>query len=174
MKEIKEIKESKQNLKLGQIVFLGSTKLANMDLYDYLRDITSFSIYNESVPKLKIEDLEKCVEMISNLQPSKLFISIGEEEIKNEKLDIDDFISKYEWFLYKINQNCKNCTLYIISLNEENDIAKKVNKRLQKLSEECGCRFIKLIGNSICDFISTIKVYLRKFPINFVEAMRYS
>ena len=99
IKEIKEIKELKQNLKLGQIVFLGSTKLANMDLYDYLRDITSFSIYNESVPKLKIEDLEKCVEMISNLQPSKLFISIGEEEIKNEKLDIDDFISKYEWFL---------------------------------------------------------------------------
>ena len=74
----------------------------------------------------------------------------------------------------KINQNCKNCTLYIISLNEENDIAKKVNKRLQKLSEEYGCRFIKLIGNSICDFISTIKVYLRKFPINFVEAMMYS
>ena len=64
--------------------------------------------------------------------------------------------------------------MYIISLSEENDIAKKVNKRLQKLSEECGCRFIKLIGNSIFDFISTIKVYLRKFPINFVEAMSYS
>jgi len=171
---MKKIMGSKKSLKLGQIVFLGSTKLANMDLYDYLRDTTSFSIYNESVPKLKIEDLEKCVEMISNLQPSKLFISIGEEEIKNEKLDIEDFISKYEWFLYKINLNCKNCTLYIISLSEENDIAKEVNRRLQRLSEECGCRFIKLIGNSICDFISTIKVYLRKFPINFVEAMRYS
>ena len=70
---MKKIMESKKSLKLGQIVFLGSTKLANMDLYDYLRDTTSFSIYNESVPKLKIEDLEKCVEMISNLQPSKTF-----------------------------------------------------------------------------------------------------
>ena len=73
---MKKIMESKKSLKLGQIVFLGSTKLANMDLYDYLRDTTSFSIYNESVQKLKIEDVEKCVEMISNLQPSKLFISI--------------------------------------------------------------------------------------------------
>ena len=111
MKEIKEIKELKQNLKLGQIVFLGSTKLANMDLYDYLRDTTSFSIYNESVQKLKIEDVEKCVEMISNLQPSKLFISIGEEEIKNEKLDIEDFISSSPIEI----KSFEGCKLEIIS-----------------------------------------------------------
>ena len=98
------------NAKKGQVVFLGSTSLSNINLIDCLGNIDDKKIYNLSINGLKLNQVENYLESIlTDLAPSKLFMNIGEEDFKDKDFDLETFIEKYEWLLFQINSKCKNC-----------------------------------------------------------------
>ena len=161
-------------MKKGQYVFWGSTSLSNVDLSEFLGEIDDKKIYNCSVNGLKINQAEKYLETIlEDLDPAKLFVNIGEEDITDKDFNLESFIEKYEWMLFQINSKCKNCSLFIISIFDNSIIGKKVNIALEKLALETGCKFINLNKNSLWDSVCILRMHLRTFPIKFVEAMQY-
>jgi hypothetical protein len=161
-------------IKKGQFVFLGSTSLSKIDLAGYLDNIDDKKVYNCSMEGLTIDQVENNLDTIlANFHPSKLFINIGEEDLKDKNFNLENFIEKYEWMLFQINTKCKDCRLFLISIFDNSIIGDKVNKALEKLSEETGCKFIKLNPTSIWDSACILRMHLRTFPINFMEAMQY-
>ena len=163
-----------KNAKKGQFVFFGSTSLADIDLADCLGNIDDKKIYNFSINGLKLNQVENYLESIlDDLVPSKLFINIGEEDLKDKDFNLESFIEKYEWILFQINSKCKNCGLFLISIFDNSVIGEKVNRELEKLSIETGCKFVKLNPNSIWESVCILRMYLRSFPIKFAEAMQY-
>ena len=82
-----------KNAKKGQFVFFGSTSLADIDLADCLGNIDDKKIYNFSINGLKLNQVENYLESIlDDLVPSKLFINIGEEDLKDKDFNLESFI----------------------------------------------------------------------------------
>lgn len=161
--------------KKGQTVFFGSTTLSQMDLGDLMGNCTNSHIYNRSKDGLTIDQAQKIIgECACELQPSRLLINIGEEDIESADFKVDSFISKYEWLLYQLHTHCELCTMYIISVMSDNPKAVKLNRELAKLAKDTGCIFINVAHNTPWSFISSVKPYIRSFPISFAEAMQYA
>lgn len=156
----------------GGAVFFGADWLSEIPIAELAQGSEeSTAVYNRSISGLSIKDAEKAVEeCICRLNPCKVFISIGENDITSPDFSASEFAEKYEWLLYSINSKC-NCSLYIMSLS--NDKSGAVNEMLKKLSEKHGCGYIDVndCKMSFPKFFSKIRFFLRNRPITFYEAM---
>lgn len=159
----------------GAVVFFGTDYFANMPIRE-LGECFSIeeTLYNRSVANKSIDELcdmtESC---IFELMPSKIFINIGETEAQNSTLDIAEFVEKYEWLLYTINANT-DADIYIVSVMSEN--SQKINDSLKNLANQYGCKYIDITSafgtpNHNQKAFSLMKMYMRKHPIGFYEAM---
>lgn len=176
MKDIKQIlndfKELNKRAKTGGIVFFGTDWLAKVPICEIARDDgLEVAVYNRSMNGILLKDSENCIDAcISDLKPCKVFINMGENDVKSENFNEDEFFEKYEWLLYTINAKCK-CNIYVLSLfNDKNGI---LNKKLKILAENYGCEYIDI---SMCEeshlsFFSRIRFFMRTHPITFFEAM---
>lgn len=123
--------------------------------------------------------MEYISESAFELQPSKIFLNIGDEDIKSPSFDMESFINKYEWMLLNIHRSCNNCLIYITSIVSPSTLCEKVNKKLEELAKDTGCTFINF-GNIKKDELSHSKVfnilkhYIRNSPIGFADAMQYA
>lgn len=177
---MKDFKEMNEYCKKGQIVFVGSTYFSQMKISE--RVLTSgmnVPVYDRSAEKLKISNaLNFLSEEVFELQPSKIFVNIGDEDLKSAGFDIDAFISKYEWMLLNIHRSCENCLIYITSVVSTCSVAAKVNERLQELAKETGCTYINFEGakkdiGSYSKVFNILKHYIRNSPIGFADAMQF-
>ncbi len=161
------------------VVFLGSDYFAELPLNE-LKDIfgVDCDVHNRSISGLKINEVEKILDdCVIKLYPQKIFLNIGESDIKGEEFDVNNFISQYEWLLYEIHNKIKT-KIYILSIIDESEIASNVNKRLLDLASDVGCVYIDLVPAVICDkpiigVFDLLRFHLRKKKISFAEAMNY-
>ena len=146
-----------------------------MDLSELLQETTCSHIYNRSQEGLKLADInDKILEYITELQPSKIFINLGEEDLKECNFELKAFIFKYEWVLYQLHAKCKHCSLYIIPVLSDAKEVIHVNNELEFLANETGCTYVKISRNSPWDFINCVKHFVRNSSITFGEAMQYA
>ena len=161
--------------KKRQCVFFGSTQFSQTEFTEMFENSCSERIYNRSVENLDMQNVSEFMNICAiDLEPSKLFINIGEEDIKNPDFNLENFISKYEWLLYQIHKNCSDCTLYVVPVISNEEKVRSVNRALEKLSLETGCIFVKLNVMTFSNLVSSLKLYLRDFPITFADAMQYA
>lgn len=128
-------------------------------------------MYNRSLKGLLLDDAEQVLEdCVCTLLPDKVFINIGENDIKSVNFNGDDFEEKYEWLLYAIHSKC-NCEIYILSVM--NDKQNSVNKILKKLAEKYECEYIDINScqASALKIFSKIRFLLRTHSITFCEAL---
>ena len=177
---MKNFKEMNEYCKKGQIVFVGSTYLSKMNISE--RVLTSgmnVPVYDRSSEKLKVEDaLNYLTEGVFELQPSKIFINIGDEDLKSANFDLDTFVSKYEWMLLNVHRSCADCSIYITSVISSSANAGKLNEKLQELAKDTGCTFVnfgnlKRDGSSHSKVFNSLKHHIRNTPIDFIDAMQY-
>ena len=91
--------------KKRQCVFFGSTQFSQTEFTEMLENSCSEKIYNRSVEKLDMQNVSEFMNICAvDLEPSKLFINIGEEDMKNSDFNLENFISKYEWLLYQFHK----------------------------------------------------------------------
>ena len=177
---MKSFKEMNEYCKKGQIVFVGSTYFSHMNISE--RVLTSgmnIPVYDRSSEKLKIADaLGYVTDEVFELAPSKVFINIGDEDLKSAGYDLETFMSKYEWLLLNIHRYCVNCSIYITSVISSSPNTSKLNAELQHLAEDTGCTFInfgnlKKDGKSYSKVFNILKQYMRNSPIDFADAMQF-
>lgn len=169
---LKKYEELNKSAKPGGIVFFGTDWMAEMPISEMAKD-NGFSenVYNRSVKGFLIKDSEHILNAcVKKLSPEKVFINVGENDLKNIDFNMDEFVEKYEWMLYTIHTSC-NCNIYILSLLD--DKTGKVNEALEKLANNYGCEYIDISAcqNSYSGFFSRVRFFMRNHPITFFEAM---
>jgi len=157
-------------LSTGRLAELPITELAN----DYLIDIP---VYNRSLPHLKIDDamnlLEECV---FALQPRKVCIALGEEDLRSEDFQMETFMEKYAWLLYTLHNRIHG-RLYVISLPGKDAITLQVNQRLAQLAADTGCQFLDVSSvfsseHPALRLFGMLSSVIREHAPTFCEAMR--
>ena len=133
-------------------------------------------IYNRSIKDIRINQIENYLKVcLFDLNPRKIFVNLGDVDIKDESLDVDNFISKYEWLLYMIHTKTQ-AEIYIVSIVSSSPEAAEINQRLQKLATQTGCHFLDATGaleakRPTLRLFELIKVHMRNHPINYADAM---
>ena len=161
--------------KSGNAVLFGSTFASTLPVNELLQDYgINQIVYNRSIKGLSVFNAKDCLKTcVIDLKPSKVFISLGEEDLD---MDISEVISQYEWLLYQLHSHLKDCRIYLISVCRKDKNITALNNAIKTLASESGCKYIS-ISDAALDAapefrgFSIIKTYLRERPINFSDAM---
>lgn len=147
----------------GQIVFAGSSLMEQFPVEELLEDKgLSYCVYNRGnsgyVSSQMLDDLN---EMVLDLEPSKLFINIGTNDLGQGLGEI--LWQNYDEILRRVREALPGCTIYIMAYYPCNDVADfggdpeakarafkarnpasllAANERLKVLAARHGCRFI--------------------------------
>ena len=175
--EMETYRELNSITEAGGVVLFGSNTFANLPLGELTQAyrITE-PIYNRSIKDILINQIENYLKVcLFDLNPRKIFVNLGDVDIKDESLDVEDFISKYEWLLYMIHTKTQ-AEIYIVSIVSSSPEAVKINQRLQKLASQSGCHYIDATGaleakRPTLRLFELIKVHMRNHPINYADAM---
>lgn len=172
-----DFKQINEVAKENGVVFFGSTYFESVPVNELAQDFdTDLPVYNRSVGGLTIDKVSDVLEScVLDLEPSKLFICLGDEDIKSECFSLSDFIEKYQWMLYTLHNRCK-AKIYIVSVMSLDPKASAVNERLKRLAAETGCIYVDTqealkSAKSTLRFFSVLRFFMRKHPITFNEAM---
>lgn len=165
-------KLNEKAIKGSSVVLFGADWLSKVPISEISRDSGMDTvIYNRSIKGLSLKDSEKVAEIcITQLNPSKVFINLGENDMTEAGFVKEEFAEKFEWLLYVIH-SCCNCDIYILSI--VNDIKGEANDILQNISQKYGCEYIDIreCKTSFINFFNKIRFFLRTHPITFCEAM---
>lgn len=173
-----DFRQANEVAKHGGIVFLGSSYLNSVPLCEFAQDFDAdLPVYNRSIDGLKIDGaVDSLLECVETLVPSKIFISIGDEDVKDRSIDPKVFIEKYQWMLYSIH-SMSNAKIYIVSVLSENPAATLINDRLKALAKETGCDYVDAASAVRSEkpnikLFDILRFYMRSKPITFGSAMR--
>lgn len=164
----------------GSAVCFGAHFFSSMNIEELALDYpVGVSVYNRSFEKLDIASAASVAEScLYELQPSKIFINIGENDVQSVHFDEKAFASKYEWLLLTIHRNCINSRLFIVSVVSDSPAAIQLNSRLEALAKEVGCTYVDINvpqndGNIFLRAFNILKSYIRNFPPSFADAMGF-
>ena len=161
------------------VVLLGSDYFTDFPINELAQkyDLET-PIYNRSVPDSTISEISSMLEQcVFELDPSKVFVAVGDYDIKDPGFNANDFLSQYEYLLYQIHSK-KNAEIYIVSVFSDSPLASGVNKRLRGLAKEDGCKFISITSalnadNQELQVFETLRFYFRLKPLCFSDAMKF-
>lgn len=161
--------------KPGNAVLFGSTFASTIPVNEMVLDYgINQIIYNRSIKGLSVFNAKNYLKTcVVDLKPRKVFISLGEEDLKR---DIPEVIAQYEWLLYQLHSSLKDCRIYLISVCRRDKNVAALNNAIKRLASETGCQYISIsdaASDEAPEFraFSIIKTYLRECPINFCDAM---
>ena len=152
--------------KKGQIVFAGSSLAENFPICEMLQNLDKrYIVYNRGIGgDVTTGMLERMDTTIFQLEPSKVFINIGTNDISRPGYQRETLLANYRETLRQIRERLPDTTVYVMSfypVNRElpsidpemvanmfgartNEELKAVNAELEKLAGEMGCRYIDL------------------------------
>lgn len=164
----------------GGIVFFGSTASSRLPLGELNQDFDiDLPVYNRSIEGLRTEKAEAALETcVVELQPSRVFLMLGDADAVRADFDPDVFLEKYRWLLYTLHNRCR-ASLHIVSVLGEDPVIPAVNRRLKALAEETGCRFVDVSAFShspgmLHHLLAVLRFYMNSSPIGFAQAMEIS
>lgn len=155
-----------QLAKKGQILLTGSSLMEQFPINELLmtNEIESV-IYNRGVGGFTTEDmLENMETMIFGVQPSKIFINIGTNDIAQVDFSMEKLLENYEKILLQIQSKLPNTKVYVMAYypvneidkipegewgkqlftNRNNATIKIVNTEVEKLAKRLGYDFINV------------------------------
>lgn len=175
--EMEKYRELNSITKAGGVVLFGSNTFASLPVGELTQAyrITE-PIYNRSIRDVRINQIESYLKVcLYDLNPRKIFVNMGDIDILDENVDVDNFISKYEWLLYMIHTKTQ-ASIYVVPVVSDSPAAFKINQRLKALASQTGCKYIDVSGvleskRPTLRLFEMLKVHMRNHPINFADAM---
>lgn len=175
--EMETYRELNSITEAGGVVLFGSNTFASLPIGELTQAFRiTEPIYNRSIRDIRIDHIESYLKVcLYDLNPRKIFVNMGDVDILDENVDIDNFISKYEWLLYMIHTKTQ-ASIYIVPIVSDSPAAFKINQRLKALAAQTGCKYIDVSGvpeskRPTLRLFELLKVHMRNHPINFADAM---
>lgn len=175
--EMQTYRELNSITEAGGVVLFGSNTFASLPVGELSQAFRiTEPIYNRSVRDIRIDQIERYLKVcLYDLNPRKIFVNMGDVDILDENVDVDNFISKYEWLLYMIHAKTQ-ASIYIVPVVSKSPAAFQINERLKTLAAQTGCKYIDVSGvfesqRPTLRLFELMKVHMRNHPINFADAM---
>ncbi len=175
--EMQTYQELNSITEAGGVVLFGSNTFAALPIGELAQAFRiTEPLYNRSVKDIRIDQTERYLKVcLYDLNPRKIFVNMGDVDILDENVDVDNFISKYEWLLYMIHTKTQ-ASIYIVPIVSKSPAAFKINQRLKDLAAQTGCKYIDVSGvldsqRPTLRLFELMKVHMRNHPINFADAM---
>ncbi len=175
--EMEKYRELNSITEAGGVVLFGSNTFASLPVGELTQAFRiTEPIYNRSVKDIRLSQIESYLKVcLYDLNPRKIFVNMGDVDILDEKVNTDDFISKYEWLLYMIHTKTQ-AAIYIVSIVSESPAAQRINEKLKTLASQTGCKYVDAVSaleskRPTLRLFELLKVHMRNHPINFADAM---
>lgn len=175
--EMETYRELNSITEAGGVVLFGSNTFASLPVGELTQAFRiTEPVYNRSIKNVRIDQIESYLKVcLYDLNPRKIFVNMGEIDLLDENIDVENFISKYEWLLYMIHTKTQ-ASIYIVPVVSDSPAAFRINQRLKKLAAQTGCTYINVSGvlEAKCPTLrlfELLKVHMRNHPINFADAM---
>ncbi len=163
--KLENYKELNRFVKPGQILFVGSSLAEQFPVNELLNSYEKrYIVYNRGIGGDIISGLQGAMnERIFDLQPSKIFINIGTNDMNEPDFTEDALLEKYNQVLMQIIQRLPETKIYILSyypvnsniksrIPEEvskamfaqrtNTVINQLNRRLENMAHELHCNYI--------------------------------
>jgi hypothetical protein len=142
----------------GNIVFTGSTFMHNFPISELEHNFQMAErVYNRAIEGLRIADFHQVLDLcVFELAPSKLFISIGEEDAADGNLSLTEFTTCYIQTIREIQQKLPACKIHILGLMPTVREYRKINSALRADTSKLNCEFLDF-GSVLLDSGNTIK-----------------
>lgn len=165
--KIERYKRLNKFIKKGEIVFVGSSLMEQFPIYELMLDYDiNKIIYNRGIGGLTtIELLEILDTCVFDLEPSKIFINIGTNDMNGEDYNVENLISNYDDILEQITKKLTNTKVYVMAyypVNKEaannpwmektlsirtNERINKTNESVKKLADKYKVKYIDINKN---------------------------
>ena len=115
--KVRKHKILNQYAKKGQILFAGSSLMEQFPINELQRNLENqYTIYNRGIGGyVTTELLDSMEECIFELEPSKLFINIGTNDISLVDYNKENLISNYNNILTQIGERLPDCKVYVMA-----------------------------------------------------------
>lgn len=115
--KLKNYKMLNQYVKKGQILFVGSSLMEWFPINEMQQTLNKdYIIYNRGIAGfVTTELLASMEECIFDLEPSKIFINIGTNDMNTPDYKKEKLIDNYDKILTQISQRLSNCKVYLMA-----------------------------------------------------------
>lgn len=154
------------DVKKGQILFVGSSLMEQFPIHELLMTAgIDKVVYNRGIGGFTTTDMLKYMdEMIFAVEPSKIFINIGTNDIGSPEYRLEKLMENYEEIIRQIKEKLPEAEIYMMAyypVNETDKIADEnirkstfntrtnenihiANEAAEKLAKKWGCHFINV------------------------------
>lgn len=125
LKEQKSDKEIKldnyhqinQSIKKGQVVITGSSLMEMFSINKFISEIGSNKlVYNRGVGGFTTDDLLEALDIcVFELEPARIFINIGTNDLSDSRIPINSIINNYDKILNAIEERLPNIEIYLMA-----------------------------------------------------------
>lgn len=117
----------------NNILFVGSTFIHDFPIHELeINFQIDDAIYNRGISGIKINEMKHMLDVcIYELEPTKIILSIGEEDIKESDFIIEDFMIDYVEIVEEIKLKLPKCKLYVMGILPTDHKYEEVNQLLQ-------------------------------------------
>lgn len=171
MKMEQRIKKEKfvflnQLAKKGETLFVGSSLMEQFPINELLMDQGSSQVvYNRGIGGFTTTDMLKAMEeMVFGLEPSRIFINIGTNDISAPDYTLEKLMGNYRRILTQIKERLPEAQVTLMAYYPVNETDKLpegewgrhmfdsrnnanirlANEAAEKLAQELGCRFVNV------------------------------
>lgn len=115
--KLKNYKMLNKNVKKGQTLFVGSSLMEFFPINEMEQTLEKKCIiYNRGIAGFVTTELLNYMdECIFELQPSKIFINIGTNDMNTPDYRKESLIKNYDKILNQINERLPNCRVYVMA-----------------------------------------------------------
>ncbi|GFZ32171.1 lysophospholipase [Clostridium zeae] len=123
--KLKRFKHLNKCSKKGQILFAGSSLMEQFPINELQQTLDkNYVIYNRGVSGyVTTELLDSMEECIFELEPAKIFINIGTNDISAEDYTKEKLITNYDRILTLIKERLPQCKVYVMAYYPVNPVA---------------------------------------------------
>lgn len=142
----------------GQTVCAGSSLMENFPINELLMNMGSTKkVYNRGMSAYTIEQYGEVLDIVLDLEPSRLFINIGSNDLSLPGDTIGNMIAKYRALLQRIMAALPDCAITLLAFypcREEGGAPMEdrvprtmvnvnlANQRVKALAQELGCAYL--------------------------------
>lgn len=155
-------------VKKGQILFVGSSLMEQFPIYEFIQDYDiKETVYNRAIGGYTTEEMMPVLDtLVFELEPSKIFINIGTNDLNALDYTVKGLTERYEAILSKIIERLPQSKIYVMAyypVNGDYDFGnvymkealkvrtnariKEANAELEKLAYSLGLQFINVNRN---------------------------
>ncbi len=168
-RKLERYRELNRDAKKGQIVCAGSSLMEMFPVEKFAAEEGEpVIVYNRGIGGFVTSELLDALDIcILDLEPSRLFINIGTNDLSDAQIPISRMMRNYEEILERTRQALPEIEIYLMAyypVNYEaaaeemkpclrirtNEKINAANQEVQKLAERCGYRYID-IGDALRD-----------------------